>query len=317
MYSNLFLDNFHWVCCKSKARALSSTSPWAHSGLEPGAHVPRRDPGPAMHAAARGVTLYRTLNFTDNATAYDVGAIPAQNLASKKEVKTIRVADLLGQRPAGWNASTLSGSRFPDRPMMRTLSEYDAHKRADYNFRAEQLDCTATTRYIPRMSKMQANERLLDKPRLQQPHAISRVEIPVHSALQGKPRWDPSIGAGGAAGDQWAADKANAVILERGRVEALEYSKRHPPKHRDETLVEREARFMQEKREAKLAARMASAPMGSSFSLAETLPAGSVASMSFGRYGATEPVASEALLDDIRAHKVPVKRTTTWSLGSL
>jgi len=73
---------------------------------------------------------------------------------------------------------------------------------------------------------------------------------------------------------------------------------------------------MQEKREAKLAARMASAPMGSSFSLAETLPAGSVASMSFGRYGATEPVASEALLDDIRAHKVPVKRTTTWSLGS-
>ena len=105
-----------------------------------------------MHAAARGVTLYRTLNFTDNATAYDVGGIPAQNLASKKEVKTIRVADLLGQRPAGWNASTLSGSRFPDRPMMRTLSEYDAHKRADYNFRAEQLDCTATTRYIPRMS---------------------------------------------------------------------------------------------------------------------------------------------------------------------
>jgi len=198
-----------------------------------------------MHQACRGLSLHRTVNFPKNQTVFDVNGIPAHNLASKKEVKVLSVPDLLGERPAGWNASTLSGSRFPDRPMMRQLSVYDSHKRADYNHRAEQLDSDATTLYIPRPSKMQTNERALDVPRLQQPHPISRCEFPVHSNLEGKPRWDPSTGAGG---DVVGAEKANRKVLERERVEALEYSKRHPPKHREETLIQREERFMRERR---------------------------------------------------------------------
>ena len=39
--------------------------------------------------------------------------------------------------------------------------------------------------------------------------------------------------------------KAQAKVLERERVEALEYSKRHPPKNRTETLVQRDSAFHQ------------------------------------------------------------------------
>ena len=111
-------------------------------------------------------------------------------------------------------------------------SQYDSHKRADFNFRAEQLDDRATARYIPRPNKFETNERALDVARLAQPHLISRCEFPVHAALESKPRWDPATGAGG---DPYGVEKAKAKIMERERVEALAYSAAHPPKHRTET----------------------------------------------------------------------------------
>lgn len=51
--------------------------------------------------------------------------VRSQALAAKKEIKVMRVPDLLGDRPAGWNASTVSVNmcRFPDRAMMRQLSK--------------------------------------------------------------------------------------------------------------------------------------------------------------------------------------------------
>jgi len=266
-----------------------------------------------MHPACRGQTFYRSLNFPKSANAFDVGGIPAHNLASKKEVKVMRVPDLLGERPAGWNASTLSGSRFPDRPMMRVLSEYDAHKRADYNFRAEQLDHIATTRYIPRPSKMQTNERALDVPRLQQPHPISRLEFPVHVALEDKPRWD---GSTGHAGDAYHAEKERDIVFQRECAEVMEYSKRHPPKAREESLMQREERFMREKREAKAHARASAIAPGMATAMFST--SGGMTTM--GKYGNTTGApapskygAEEA--EDIRAHMVPVKNTTSWSLG--
>ena len=72
----------------------------------------------------------------------------SQNLASKREVKVERVPDLLGSQKPGWNNSTLSENMsgkhtFPDRPMMRQLAKYDSHKRADFNFRAEELELDA------------------------------------------------------------------------------------------------------------------------------------------------------------------------------
>ena len=151
-------------------------------------------------------------------------------------VKAGKAPDLLGIRKAGWNASTLSENmaRFPDRPMMRQLarvchalsqswyhphpssadtrvhtSQYDSQKRADFNYRAEQLDDRATAMYIARPSKFETNERALNVPRLAQPHLISRCEFPVHTALEGKPRWDPATGAGG---DPYGVEKAKAKV---------------------------------------------------------------------------------------------------------
>ena len=97
----------------------------------------------------------------------------------------------------------------------RQLSLYDSHKRCDYNYRAEQLDSTATARYIPRPTKFQTNERALDVPRQDAPFGISRCEFPVHPALEGKPRWDPATGHGG---DPYGAELAQRKVLERGRI---------------------------------------------------------------------------------------------------
>ena len=71
--------------------------------------------------AAAGEVIYRSrrgqagrgrampaLNFPRGAKVYDNIDIPANNLASKKEVIAAKVPDLLGVSKAGWNASTLS-----------------------------------------------------------------------------------------------------------------------------------------------------------------------------------------------------------------
>jgi len=253
--------------------------------------------------ATRGQS-FRTVNFPRNAKAFDLSDIPPQNLAAKREVKAAKVPDMLGYRKAGWNSSTLSEnmSRFPDRAMMRQLSKYDSHKRADYNYRAEELDCHATTMYVPRPSKFQTNERSLDVDRQASPFGISRCEFPVHRALEGKPRWDPATGHGG---DPYGVEKAQRAVLERERVASLEYSRRHPPKHREETLMQREERHMREIREAKAAHRAASSgPLGATATWRATEATGGDATAAFGRTGSA-----------FSATLVPVKKQTTWSLG--
>jgi len=139
-----------------------------------------------MMPAMRGTAL-RSVNFPRGSRAYEKDDIPPHNLAAKKEVQAAKVPDMLGAKKAGWNISTISDNmyRFPDRPNMRTLSCYDAHKRADYNYRAEELDSRATEMYIPRPNKFQVNERSLDVPRLGEPHHISRCEFVTHAALEG------------------------------------------------------------------------------------------------------------------------------------
>lgn len=188
--------------------------------------------------------------------------------------------------------------------------QYDSHKRADYNHRAEQLDSAATTVYIPRMSKMDYNERALDVARLQQPHHISRCEFPVHSALEGKPRWDPATGHGG---DSASIEKHEREVLERQRVECFEYSKRHPPKNRTETLVQREERFLQEQRAAKMTMRTSTAVPGSMSTTGFLNAGNTVGSAGSFRFEQTGMLAEEAA--DILSHQVPVKKQTTWSLG--
>jgi hypothetical protein len=248
-----------------------------------------------------------------------------QNLAAKKEVKAAKLPDPLGINKAGWNSSTMSENmlRFPDRPMMRQLSAYDSHKRADYNYRAEQLDSKATAMYIPRPSKFQTNERALDMPRLSQPHLISRCEFPVHSALEGKPRWDPATGHGG---DPYGVEKAQRKVLERERLEAIEYSRRHAPKERAESLVQREERYMKEQRAAKAARRggAATAPGGvgligggaaSATYMGQTGAALGGTFGSSGGYGRTGTNFGGSAALGASSYMVPVRKQTTWSLG--
>lgn len=246
-------------------------------------------------------------------------------------MQAAKIPDRLNAKKAGWNISTISDNmyRFPDRPDMRTLSKYDSHKRADYNYRAETLDSTATAMYIPRPNKFQANERSLDIPRLDEPHHISRCEFPVHPALEGKPRWDPATGHGG---DPYGVEKAQRKVLERERVEALEYSQKHPPKNRTESLVQREERFMREQRERKaqlkaqaqlpgggtLGATGYAAALSSSFSdtfrARDTSPPGDATRMSYG--AGTLPTFGPSGHTGIEPYmRVPALKQTTWSLG--
>ena len=276
---------------------------------------------------SRGRAL-RSVNFPRGARAYEKDDIPKHNLASKKEVQAAKVPDMLGIKKAGWNNSTVSENmyRFPDRPDMRTLAAYDSHKRADYNYRAETLDCTATERYIPRPNKFQVNERALDQPRLSDPFNISRTEFVTHPALEDKPRWDPATGHGG---DPYGVEKAQRKVLERERVEALEYSRKHPPKNRTENLMQREERFMREMRERKAALKAAQQlPGGASAnaqSFASMFAQHSSGTMEFRNSGGvladptqtfggrTLGYANSSGVEP--AKKVPVLKQTTWSLG--
>ena len=221
------------------------------------------------------------------------------NRTTKVEMKELRIPDLLGQRKAGWN-NTSSGSRFPDRPMMRQLSAYDSIKRADLNFRAEEIDSKATALYAPRPSKLQTNATALSVPCLEHVHPISRTEFPNHSSLASKPRWDPATGHGG---DQYGAEKLRERSIEHETLWALDYAKKHPPKHRTETLIQREERFMAEKRDAIRAARAAPAS-----ARASTAPA-TVAQL-MGR-------GSVSARGELRGQQVPSKKVTTWSLGGI
>ena len=67
--------------------------------------------------------------------------------------------------------------------------QFDSIKRADYNFRAEQLDWQDKRMYVPRPNKHQFNERYDSSAhRLSLPPALSRTEFPSHSALISKVR---------------------------------------------------------------------------------------------------------------------------------
>ena len=147
------------------------------------------------------------LNFERTARAFDESAVPAHNLAAKKEVKAAKRPDLLLAGRPGWNQSTLSENmkRFPDRPLCRQNFKYDAPKRADYNFRAEVLEHADRAMYMPRESKFEYSERRVTAPGLQlaNPPPLSRVEFPNHPELARatasgeKKRWDGATGAGG------------------------------------------------------------------------------------------------------------------------
>jgi hypothetical protein len=157
----------------------------------------------------------------------------------------------------------------PNRPAWVCARQFDSIKRADYNFRGEQLDWQDKRIYVPRPNKNEFNERYDSSAhRLSVPPALSRTEFPAHSALiskvrspapfpppstgHGSPvppesdvlctpcsqtRWD---GATGSGGDPYAAEKAHEAKGLAMLQFARENSARKPPKSR-ESLVRRRA----------------------------------------------------------------------------
>ena len=141
------------------------------------------------------------------------------------------------------------------------------------------------------------------------------------------------MGSGhGHGGDPYGVEKAQRKVLERERVEALEYSKKHPPKNRTESLVQREERFMREQRERKAQLKAAAqlpgggtlgatgyaAALSSSFAdtfrARDNSPPGDATRMSYGAgtlptFGPSGHTGIEPSL------RVPALKQTTWSLG--
>jgi len=234
-----------------------------------------------------------TVNFERSARAFDESAGPPAAVAAKREVQEAKKPDLLGVSRSGWNSSTASENmqRFPDRPKMRQLSKFDSIKRADYNFRGEQLDWQDKRMYVPRANKNEFNERHdSGTHRLSVPPALSRTEFPVHSALISKTRWD---GATGSGGDPYAAEKAHEAKGLAMLQFARDNSGRRPSRTR-ETLVEREERHMREARAVK-AERLKSEARGEVWR------------------PPPPPLSGPDALEMSR--QVPVLRTTTWSLA--
>jgi len=234
-----------------------------------------------------------SLNFERKTRAFDESAAPKGAVQAKQEVLDAKKPDILGVGKPGWNNSVAceNMSRFPDRTLMRQLSKFDSIKRADYNFRGEQLDWKDQRMYVPTPNKFEFNERHdASAKRLSMPPALSRTEFPVHSALISKTRWDSATGHGG---DPYAAEKAHEAKGAAMLQFALENSARRQPKRR-ECLIHREERFQQEARAAK-AERLKAEARGEVW---QPPP---------------RPLSGPDALEMTR--QVPVLKTTTWSLA--
>mmetsp|Transcript_36727 Transcript_36727/g.91445 ORF Transcript_36727/g.91445 Transcript_36727/m.91445 type:complete len:279 (+) Transcript_36727:97-933(+) len=276
-----------------------------------------------MHAVMPKQML-RSTHFSPDARIFDEDMIPRAALAAKKEVVQAKRPDIIGVSKPTWNASTQSEGmrRFPDRPMMRQLSQFDSIKRADYNFRAETLDWRDKRLYEPKPNKFQVNRRTLGRgaPMLDAPPALSRTEFAVHPAIASKPQWDSTVGWSktGDEGDYLRVNRERNKRIEEETQAHKEWSRRHPAKKHHESLIERELRSQQEKRAAKALARadaetakLMGLPPGSAFRSGTWAAHNTLAASS-----REAPALSEA---DKRAldvtQQVPVRQMTTWSLG--
>ena len=236
-----------------------------------------------------------SINFGLHARAFDDSAVPPQALEAKRAVIAGKRPDALGVTGRrGWDSSVDAGCKFPDKPLMRQLAQYDSLKRADVNFRAETLDFNSTAAYVPKASKFQYNERhiLHGSDRLTAPPTLSRTEFPTNAALDSKPRFDLATGA---AGDPYAAQKARERQEQQQLEKAQGNSRRHPPQRRI-GLIEREQKHLADVR-AQKAARRAYEAGG-------------------GTWQPPPPPLSERDAYEM-SRQVPTLKTTTWSFGSI
>lgn len=271
----------------------------------------------------RGKAL-RSTSFSPNARVYEEEDIPAAALASKKAVKAAKQPDPIGVNHPVWNTSTLSENmiKFPDRPMQRQLSAYDAHKRADYNFRKEHLEWKDGAIYVPRANKFCVNERSLKgyQPQLSAPPPTMRSEFPTHPALESYEKWDHATGPhDGKGGDHWAETRRRSSELQQLTQAALQNSQRRKPAADQPSLIEREQRFLDAQRAAKMEQRRAASAMMGTFirtpvTLSTLRATGALAETK--KLAETKALAPLSAADEYEMRQqVPCRNTTTWSLG--
>lgn len=180
--------------------------------------------------------------------------------------------------------------------MQRTLSAFDAPKRADWNFRTEWLDLSREM-YVGRTNKLQVSQLdfLSDAqrahPNLARPPKQRMAEQLVHPRLEGKERWNIST----EALTQKQLEQLTQAQLARSRASRSAGSTRAR-----ESLQEREARFLEERRAEKRAAAQMRA------------------------VGLTPPKEEKPSFFHLTREdfaemsvQVPAKRVTSWSLGSI
>ncbi|KAJ1622376.1 hypothetical protein T492DRAFT_1149123 [Pavlovales sp. CCMP2436] len=236
------------------------------------------------------------VHFLPSQKVFDAAAVPTAARAARREVLDAKKMDILGLGKPGWNLSTTNPlQRFPDRPLQRTLSAFDAPKRSDYNFRTEWLDSKSRETYIPRTNKLHVSQRDFlgeahrSHANLSRPPKQSTVEGIVHPSLAGKANWNVST--------ETLSAKARKQLAEADLVAArASRSAGYEPR---ETLQQREARLSEQQRaEKREKVQMAEAGI--------TLPPPTIQ-----YYHTTKEDFAEMTM------QVPAKRVTTWSLGSI
>jgi hypothetical protein len=121
----------------------------------------------SKYAAQPGSLSAIRVDYNRNITAFDAPGGDTHIGHRRSDVRRWRQGYRLGDK-AEWNLSSLTSEKeamFPQRPLMHTLSEYQAVK-IDYNFRASTLpDINKKTVFVPKGNKMQIDRRAFLTPK--------------------------------------------------------------------------------------------------------------------------------------------------------
>lgn len=181
--------------------------------------------------------------------------VSADGAKVKAEVVKMKRPQKLGVQ-AEWNPSTQAPTaKFPDRPQMHSLSEYQSIK-MEYNFRGEKLpDTLKNSVFVPRTNKFQFDQTKLLSTRektLQvatNPSLNSRAEFTVHPDLTS--RWNDSTQVTAADRKVAAQDPKELTKAKNARLLGNSYI---GPKQRETIRTERVRAIKLAKREQENAA---------------------------------------------------------------
>ena len=117
-------------------------------------------------AALPGSLSAIRVDYNRNITAFDAPPADTHIGQRRGEIRRWRQGHRLGDKPE-WSSSTVDEKTalFPKRPLMHTLSEFQAVK-MDYSFRASTLpDVNKKTVFVPKPNKMQIDRTVFLSPK--------------------------------------------------------------------------------------------------------------------------------------------------------